>query len=45
MKKLFFLVAFAATISLATSCKDKEKDHSEDEMDDLTLVISAEQLA
>lgn len=45
MKKLFYLVVLAATFSLATSCKDKEKDHSEDEMDDLTLAVSVETFA
>ncbi|MBK7442989.1 MAG: hypothetical protein IPI65_16120 [Bacteroidetes bacterium] len=45
MKKLIYLVVMAATFSLATSCKDKEKDHSDDDIDDITYVISADNLA
>lgn len=45
MKKLFYLVVLAATFSLATSCKSKDKDHSDEEMDDLTLVVSVESIA
>jgi ABC-type phosphate/phosphonate transport system substrate-binding protein len=45
MKKLFFLVAMVATISMLASCGGKDKDHSEDEMEDLTLVVSTSHFA
>ncbi|MBK7441136.1 MAG: hypothetical protein IPI65_06295 [Bacteroidetes bacterium] len=45
MKKLIYLVVMAATFSLATSCKDKEKISSDDDIDDITYVISADNLA
>lgn len=40
MKKLFYLVVMAATFSLAASCKGKEKDHDDDNMEDMTMVVS-----
>jgi len=45
MKKLAYTLLLAACCSLLfTSCKDKEKDHSEDEMDSLTLVTGESDL-
>lgn len=45
MKKLIYLVVLAATFSLAASCKGKDKEHSDDDMDGLTMVITVENLA
>lgn len=43
MRKLIYLVLLAATCSLMlNACKSKDKDHSEDDMDSLTLVMTPE---
>lgn len=40
MKKLAYILMLVATVSLAfSSCKSKDKEHSEDDMDSLTLVV------
>lgn len=46
MQKLTRLLLLTALISLAfASCKSKDKDHSEDDMDSLTLVYGSPHLA
>jgi hypothetical protein len=47
MKKLIYLFALAATLSLAfSSCGGKDKDKEEgDDMEDMTLVITPGYLA
>gem|GEM_PF-2178738 len=44
MKKFFYLVVLAATFSLAASCKGKDKEHNDDDMDGLTMVMASELL-
>ncbi len=45
MKKLFYLVVLAATFSLAASCKGKDKEHSDEDMEDMTMVVTPASLA
>lgn len=46
MRKLIYLVLLAATCSLMlNACKSKDKDHSDEEMEDLTLVVTTDTLA
>lgn len=46
MRKLIYLVLLAATCSLMlNACKSKDKDHSDDEIEDLTLVATPDTLA
>ncbi len=46
MRKLIYLVLLAATCSLMlNACKSKDKDHSDDEIEDLTLVVTPDALA
>jgi hypothetical protein len=47
MKKLIYLFALAATLSMAlTSCGGKDKDDDDaDDMDDMTYVIQSSHLA
>jgi len=47
MKKIIYFLALAATLSLAiSSCKGKDKkDDGEDEMEDMTYVITVSDLA
>lgn len=40
MKKLTYILMLVAAVSLVlSSCKSKDKEHSEDDMDSLTMVI------
>ncbi len=41
MKKIIYLVVLAATFSLATSCNGKDKEHSDDDMEDMTMVVAS----
>lgn len=46
MKKLAYILMLTAAVSLmCSSCKKKDKDHSEDDMDSLTLVVDTVQAA
>lgn len=40
MKKVAYLLMLVTAVSLVlSSCKSKDKEHSEDDMDSLTLVV------
>lgn len=42
MKKMIYLVVLAATFSLATSCKGKDKEAEPEEEPDMTYVVPAQ---
>jgi protein involved in sex pheromone biosynthesis len=45
MKKAIYMLLFAAVLGLSACSDKKDKDSSEDDMDSLTMVVDADQVA